>query len=206
MDSFYTQREFPADQRWGVRHGMMQVVRSNCVYTHTCVCTHLVLKLVDYYRCNLLSKQVISETDGFILGHIQIGQLSRAWPQWSIRHHSTQAASVRIRHLTPASVQIRLFIYFDQISGGKAQPFLEVIFRRSMKKIEMPQIVPNGFGASIGVNIFFCQHQNRFWGRFGAFLAFRYYLDRDFLMFLDRDFLMFFRQGISDVFIYLATH
>jgi hypothetical protein len=52
-----------------------------------------------------------------------------------------------------------------------------------MKKIKMPRIVPNGFGASIGVNAFFCSRQNRFWGPLGAFLASGYYLDRDFPIF-----------------------
>ena len=47
----------------------------------------------------------------------------------------------------------------------------------------MPQIVPNGFGASIGVNGFFVRAKTVFGARFGAFLAFGYYLDRDFLMF-----------------------
>jgi hypothetical protein len=61
-----------------------------------------------------------------------------------------------------------------------------------MKKIKMPQIVPNGFGASIGLNEFFCSRQNRFWGPFGGLLAFGYYLDRDFLMLI--------RWGFSDVF------
>ena len=78
------------------------------------------------------------------------------------------------------------------ISGGKAESFLEVIFRRIIKKIKMPQIVPNGFGASIGVNGFFVRAKTVFGARFGAFLAFGYYLDKDFLM--------FFRYGFPDVF------
>ena len=59
------------------------------------------------------------------------------------------------------------------MSGWKAEPFLEVIFRRIMKKIKMYQIVPDGFGASIGVNAFFGSRQNRFWGPFAGIFGFR---------------------------------
>jgi len=42
-----------------------------------------------------------------------------------------------------------------------------------MKKIKMYQIVPDGFGASIGVNAFFGSRQNRFWGPFAGIFGFR---------------------------------
>ena len=71
----------------------------------------------------------------------------------------------------------------DPTSGGKTEPFLEVIFRPIIKKIKLPQNVSNGFRASIGVSVFFVRAKTVFGDGFGAFLVFGYYLGRDPLMF-----------------------
>ena len=56
-----------------------------------------------------------------------------------------------------------------------------------------PKCVQWVWGIHWRVRFLFVCAKTVFGARLGAFLAFGYYLDRDFLMFLDKDFLMFFR-------------